>query len=153
MSETVKLSIGDQAPDFVVVDSTGNKISLDNILKENKYLLLVFYPGDDTPGCTKQLCGVRDIYTEYQNLGVKVLGVNSAEADSHQKFINKYNFPFEILVDRDNQIRDKYGAIKNFFGKKITKRGVFLIDKNGIIKFIHWGQQDNQEILDLIQNN
>jgi peroxiredoxin Q/BCP len=152
MSETVKLTIGDKAPEFTVNDSLGNKVALSELLQNNEYLLLVFYPGDDTPGCTKQLCGVRDIYKEYQDLGVKVLGINSAEADSHQKFINKYNFPFEILVDRDNQIRDKYGAVKNFFGKKITKRGVFLIDKKGIIKFIHWGQQDNQEILDLIQN-
>lgn len=160
MSNT-KLQIGDKAPDFQAkvqeFDKTTQQGKLtdfhlyDFLEKEKQKVLLIFYPGDDTPGCTKQLCGVRDVYQEYQDLGVKVLGVNPKGGDSHLKFIQKYNFPFGIVIDEDKTIREKYGAIGKFFANLVTKRGVFLIDENKQIKFIHWGQQDNQKIFELLR--
>jgi len=153
----VKLEIGDLAPDFEAEiqnpDGSVEKFNLELTLKQNNKVLLVFYPGDDTPGCTAQLCGIRDIYSQYRDFGVKVVGVNHADSKSHLKFINKYNYPFGIIIDQDKSIRAKYGAEKPFFNNVTTKRSVFLIDTNRKILFIHWGQQDNQQILDLLKNS
>jgi thioredoxin-dependent peroxiredoxin len=162
-NELTKLEVGQIAPDFSakVQEADGNvsEVNLHKFLqeknskgKENK-VLLIFYPGDDTPGCTKQLCGIRDVYQEYEELGVTVLGVNPADQKSHLKFIQKYNFPFGIIVDEDKTIREKYGAIKKFFVNLTTKRGVFLIGKNAEILFIHWGQQDNQKIIEMLKES
>ena len=78
--------------------TNGQDFDLEKSLQNNKKVLLIFYPGDDTPGCTKQLCGVRDIYSEYQELGVEVYGVNHADLASHQKFIDKFSFPFYTFI-------------------------------------------------------
>ncbi len=86
-TEAKVLKVGDKAPDFTAKNQAGIEISLSKLLKEGKKVLLVFYPGDDTPGCTSQLCGIRDIYKEYKDLGVEVYGVNHADEKSHQKFI------------------------------------------------------------------
>jgi peroxiredoxin Q/BCP len=157
----VKLQLNDKAPDFKAKVQEFDQKAQEGIVsdfhlydflqKTGKKVLLIFYPGDDTPGCTAQLCGVRDVYQEYERLGVKVLGVNPKGGDSHLKFIKKYNFPFGIIIDEDKSIREKYGAVKKFFSATTTKRGVFLIDEKAEIKFIHWGQQDNQKIFDLLK--
>ena len=153
----VKLEVGDLAPLFEAeiqnLDGTVDKFNLDKTLNDNQKVLLVFYPGDDTPGCTAQLCGIRDIYKEYQDLGVKVVGVNHSDSKSHLKFITKYHYPFGIVIDKDKNIRSQYGAEKMFFKNITTKRSVFLIDTNRKILFIHWGQQDNQEIINLLKNS
>ncbi|MEM1312217.1 MAG: peroxiredoxin [Patescibacteria group bacterium] len=146
-----KLSIGDKAPDFSAETQSGEKITLSHLLKTGQKILLIFYPGDDTPGCTKQLCGVRDIYSDYQKYGVRVLGVNHASAKSHQKFIDKYDYKFDIIVDEGKSIISKYGALKKFFKNLTIKRGVFLIDENGIIQYIYWGQHDNSKVLEILQ--
>lgn len=154
---TVKLAVGDLAPSFVAQiqnpDGTLENFNLQQTLNEGSKVLLVFYPGDDTPGCTAQLCGIRDIYSEYKKLGVKVVGINHADSKSHLKFITKYQYPFGIVIDSDKSIRHSYGAEKAFFKNITTKRSVFLIDTNGKILFIHWGQQDNDKILQLLQNS
>jgi peroxiredoxin len=167
MSETeIKLQIGDIAPDFTTKvqnpDGSITDFDLHKFVKEGNKVLLVFYPGDDTPGCTAQLCGIRDIYKEYQDLGITVLGVNPAKAESHLKFIKKYNYQFGIIEDTqktikenletEKTVREKYQAEKLFFKHKTTKRGVFLVNEKAEILFIHWGQQNNQEILDLVKN-
>lgn len=153
----IKLQVGEIAPNFSAVsqnpDRSTENIELNKILESGKKVLLVFYPGDDTPGCTAQLCGIRDVYKEYEDLGVVVLGVNHAGEESHLKFIKKYEFPFPIVVDQDKSIRAKYGAEKLFFKNITTKRSVFLIDTNKKILFIKWGQQDNEEILNMLKTN
>jgi peroxiredoxin Q/BCP len=153
----IKLEIGDLAPNFVNVsakpESLVEEIELYKILKEGEKVLLVFYPGDDTPGCTKQLCEIRDIYSEYQKLGVRVIGINHGNQKSHHKFIDKYSFPFEIVIDENKEIRESYGATKPFFKNITTKRGVFLIDTDKKILFIHWGQQDNEKIINFLKNS
>ena len=145
----VELNVGDLAPNFAGIDQNGNSLDLSQILRTHK-VLLIFYPGDDTPGCTTQLCQIRDIYAEFQKLNVRVLGVNQGKDDSHNKFIQKFNFPFDLIQDNDREIAQKYGAIGKFFAATVTKRGAFLIDNDHKILFKHWGMQNNDEILKLL---
>lgn len=151
----IKLQVGDKAPLFESQiqnpDGTVESFNLDKTLEAGNKVLLVFYPGDDTPGCTAQLCGIRDVYSEYKDLGVKVIGINHGNGQSHLKFIQKYHYQFGIIIDQDKNIRHSYGAEKTFFKNITTKRSVFLIDTDQKILFIHWGQQDNQQILDLLK--
>ena len=144
---------GDTIDPFNFTIQNGKTHNSKEVLSSNDYILLVFYPGDDTPGCTKQLCGIRDIYKEYADHGVKVYGVNQASGSSHQDFINKYNYQFDIIVDEDKSLREQFGAVGKFFNNVITKRGVFLIDKDHVIKYRFWGQQDNQKIIDMIKES
>jgi thioredoxin-dependent peroxiredoxin len=149
--ESIKLTVGDIAPDFTLNNQKGESISLSKVLKSGKKVLLIFYPGDDTPGCTAQLCGIRDIYKEYQDLDVAVYGLNHANEKSHQKFIDKHNYQFDILVDTDKKVAIEYGQIKKFFAAFVIKRAAYLIDTNGKILFIHQGQQDNSEIIKMLK--
>jgi len=154
MSDTVyvmpKLEIGEKAPMFTAKNQDGDLVDIQSVLAGGSKILLIFYPGDDTPGCTKQLCGVRDVYAQYADAGVKVFGVNHADENSHGKFISKYSFPFDILVDENKEIAKQYGALKKFFANLVIKRGVFLLDTDGTILYRYWGQQDNQKILSLL---
>jgi peroxiredoxin Q/BCP len=152
MEELKTPEIGQQAPDFTSVDEQGNSVHLYDLLAQGLKVLLIFYPGDDTPGCTKQLCAVRDVYGEYESLGVKVLGINHASAKSHQKFIDKYSLPFDIVVDEGKKIVDIYGAHGSFMGHPTIKRTVYLIDTDGKILDKVWGQQDNEAIISKLKN-
>ncbi|GIW22999.1 MAG: hypothetical protein KatS3mg068_2006 [Candidatus Sericytochromatia bacterium] len=129
---------GTYAENFTAYDTKGNKISLSDF-KNKKNVLLVFYPGDDTPGCTKQLCDIRDDYKELQKLDIVVFGVNPADKDSHKKFINKNNFPFELLIDENKNIAKNYDAI-GMFG--FINRTVVLINKKGKIVLYKRGMPD-----------
>ena len=154
MSEShyLKPEINSNAPDFTLDNQKGESINLYQVLESGQNVLLIFYPADMTPGCTIQLCGVRDLYKEYTDMGVTVLGINHGDAKSHQKFIDQQNYPFDILVDVDKKISEQYGQLKFMFGHKSIKRGVYLIDSNKKIILIKQGQQDNQEILTLLKN-
>jgi thioredoxin-dependent peroxiredoxin len=159
MSETIKktsksILVGEKAPDFVAqaqYKDSVNEITLSKLLESGHKVLIIFYPGDDTPGCTAQLCGVRDIYKQYQDLGVTVIGVNQGSLESHKKFITKFEFPFGIIVDEDKSIREKFGAVGSFFGKPTTKRSVFLIDNDGTVIYRFFGQQDNEKVLEVLK--
>jgi thioredoxin-dependent peroxiredoxin len=151
LKDTIKLKVGDTAPDFTSLTQSGEQIILSKLSQSGQKVLLVFYPGDDTPGCTKQLCGIRDFYSEYQQLGVRVLGINHGKAKSHQKFIDKYEYKFDIIVDENKQIIHQYGALKKFFNNLAVKRGVFLVGSGGKISYIFWGQQDNEKIIELLK--
>jgi len=144
------LEIGEKAPMFIAKNQNGEEVNLQSILESGSKVLLIFYPGDDTPGCTQQLCGVRDIYAQYAAAGIKVFGINHADEKSHEKFISKYAFPFDIFVDENKEIAKKYGALKKFFANFVIKRGVFLLDTDGTILYRYWGQQDNHKILSLL---
>lgn len=152
--ESKSLQIGAKTPDFTATvqnsDGSISDITLSSLLSESK-VLLIFYPGDDTPGCTAQLCGVRDVYATYQKLGVTVLGVNPANAESHLKFIQKFDYPFGIIVDEDKSIREKFGAVGSFFGKPTTRRSVFLLDTDGTCIYRFFGQQDNNKIFEILE--
>ena len=132
------LSVGDQAPDFQAVDQHGETVRLSDY--RGAKVVLYFYPKDDTPGCTKEACNLRDHYETLQQQGLQVLGVSIDDAESHEKFASKYNLPFRLVADPDKTIVQEYGVYgeKNSFGKKKmgTKRTTFLIDENGAIQHI-----------------
>jgi peroxiredoxin Q/BCP len=132
------LKEGDKAPLFSGKDSEGNKLSLNDF--KGGWLLLYFYPEDDTPTCTTQACNLRDNYSELIKEGIKVLGVSPNDESSHEKFRAKFSLPFPLLPDPQHKIIDAYGVWgeKNLYGRKYLglHRTSFLIDEKGIIKKI-----------------
>lgn len=140
------IKVGDRAPLFTLKNQANKKISLKDYFGK-KNVLLIFYPGDNTPGCTKQLCSLRDDFSKFKNQDTVIFGVNQAEADSHQKFIDNHSFPFDLLIDTDRQISRKYKALKFMFGHESIRRSVVLIDKQGKIVFLKRGMPNDSEIL------
>ncbi len=132
------LKEGDAAPDFTVNDQNGEEVKLSAF--QGQKVVLYFYPKDDTPGCTKQACSLRDGFLAFEEKAIKVMGVSVDDEKSHQKFISKYNLPFTLLADTDHAIADAFGSYgdKQFMGKTYTGvlRKTFLIDETGRIKKI-----------------
>ena len=124
---------GNKAPDFTAKDQNGNKVKLSDL--RGQKVVLYFYPKDDTPGCTKEACSFRDAKDVYAEKGIKVLGVSIDDEKSHQKFISKYELPFDLIADTDKKIVEKYGVWgeKSMYGKTYmgTLRKTFLIDEEG----------------------
>ncbi len=143
---TTTISVGDNAPDFTLDDQQGNETSLATF-RGTQSVLLIFYPGDDTPGCTKQLCAIRDDQQAFKERGVAVFGVNHAGTASHTKFVEKHKLTTPLLIDTDMKVSAQYGAIKKFFGKGIIMRSVVLVDKQGIIRYVKRGLPPDAEIL------
>jgi thioredoxin-dependent peroxiredoxin len=129
------LKEGDKAPDFKTTDQDGNTVKLSD--HKGERVVLYFYPKDDTPGCTKEACSFRDADTTYRKKGIKVFGVSTDSEKSHQRFISKFQLPFDLLADTDKSIVKKYGVWgeKSMYGKKYmgTMRKTFLIDEKGKI--------------------
>lgn len=129
------LNEGDIAPDFTTKDQNGNDVKLSDF--KGKRVVLYFYPKDDTPGCTKEACSLRDSFDVFEEKGIKILGVSTDSEKSHQKFITKYNLPFDLLADTEKEIVESYGVWgeKNMYGKKYfgINRTTFLIDEEGKI--------------------
>jgi peroxiredoxin Q/BCP len=132
------LNEGDIAPDFTTKDQSGKEVKLADL--RGQRVVLYFYPKDDTPGCTKQACSLRDSYDVFTEKGIKVLGVSNDDEASHQKFISKFSLPFDLLADTEKEIVNAYGVYgeKNMYGKKYMgiNRTTFLIDEEGKIKKI-----------------
>jgi thioredoxin-dependent peroxiredoxin len=146
------IKVGEKAPNFTLLNQKGKEVNLytDLLKKECKAVLLVFYPKDNTPGCTDQLCRIRDDYSQFLKAGIIVYGVNHDGAKSHQGFIEKQGYQFDILIDPDKKTIKEYGATKFFFKNITISRSVVLVGKDGLVKYTHKGQQDNQEILTLM---
>ena len=118
------------APNFELKDAAGNTHSLSDY--EGKWLVLYFYPKDDTPGCTTEACSMRDARDELTDLGAEVLGVSRDDASAHEKFKTKYNLNFTLASDPDHIVMDAYGAWgKKMFGKEGVIRKTFIIDPKG----------------------
>ncbi|MDB6029410.1 MAG: peroxiredoxin [Verrucomicrobiales bacterium] len=134
----IKLKEGDNAPAFSVMTNGGGKVSLADY--KGKNVILYFYPRDDTPGCTKEACAFRDNYAEFKKRGAVVLGVSTDSGKSHDKFVEKFQLPFTLLVDDEKKIVEAYGVWgeKKFMGRKYfgTHRVTFLIGPDGKIKKI-----------------
>ncbi|WP_104207472.1 thioredoxin-dependent thiol peroxidase [Coxiella endosymbiont of Rhipicephalus microplus] len=132
------IKIGQAAPDFSLQTDEGEFLSLKNL--KGKKIILYFYPKDDTPGCTKEACGFRDIWFDLIKVGVTVLGVSKDSIKTHQSFKKKYNLLFPLLSDKEGTVCERYGVIvdKNRFGKKYKgiERTTFLIDEQGNISAI-----------------
>jgi peroxiredoxin Q/BCP len=130
---------GKAAPAFTLTDGDGNKVSLKDF--KGKDLIVYFYPRDDTPGCTKEACGFRDAWGEFQALGAAIVGVSPDHGASHQKFRKKYGLPFTLLSDPSKAMMQAYGAWgeKSLYGKSVTGviRSTIWIGPDGkVVK--HW---------------
>ena len=104
----IKLQEADQAPGFETINQHEQKISLDDF--KGKHVILYFYPRDNTPGCTKEACSFRDEFAQLESMGVVLLGVSCDSVASHQKFISKFELPFNLLADTSQQIVKAYGV-------------------------------------------
>ncbi len=127
-----ELKPGDKAPDFEGLSYGGEILSLKELLKKGP-LVLYFYPRDNTPGCTKEACSMRDGIEEFKKLGIQVVGVSTDNVKSHENFRDKYNLNFPLISDKDGKIADKYGVRKP---SGSAKRVTFLIDRDGTIRHI-----------------
>jgi thioredoxin-dependent peroxiredoxin len=126
---------GDLAPPFSLIDQSGQIRKLEDYL--GKWVVLYFYPKDDTPGCTKEACSFRDDLKELDSLGAQIIGVSVDDSDSHAKFANKYHLPFPLLADVGAKVAESYGAVNNLLFLKIAKRYTFLIAPDGRISKIY----------------
>lgn len=133
--QTTILEAGLRAPDFAGMTHTGETIRLQDF--RGQKVALYFYPKDDTPGCTKQACNLRDDYSRLQDAGVAVVGVSADDVDSHVRFAEKYQLPFPLISDTEHEILEAYGVWgeRNLYGRKFMgiKRTTFLIDEEGTI--------------------
>jgi peroxiredoxin Q/BCP len=127
---------GKPAPDFALTTDTGETVKLSDF--RGKQVVLYFYPKDDTPGCTTQACGIRDVYGEFQKEGAVVLGVSPDDESSHVKFKDKYELPFTLLADTDHAVSEEYGVWgeKKYMGRTYmgVDRSTFVIDEDGNVK-------------------
>jgi thioredoxin-dependent peroxiredoxin len=124
---------GKEAPDFELVSESGERVRLSDL--RGRTVVLYFYPKDDTPGCTKQACGLRDVYGEIEERGAVVLGVSPDSEASHVSFKQKYGLPFTLLADPDHEVADLYGVwVERTTNGKTSmgiKRSTFVIDAAG----------------------
>lgn len=129
------LKEGDDAPAFTAKNQDGEDVKLSD-MRGNK-VVLYFYPKDNTPGCTKEACSLRDGFSTFEEKGIKILGVSTDSEKSHQKFISKYELPFILLADTDHAVAEAYDSYgeKKFMGKTYDGvfRKTFLIDETGKI--------------------
>lgn len=129
----MNLQIGSPAPDFSANNQKGETLSIGHFT--GKKLVLYFYPKDDTPGCTAEACSLRDNYQYLIAKGYSILGVSPDAEAKHQKFIDKYNLPFDLLADTDNAVALAYGVWveKSMYGRKYMgiARTTFVIDEQG----------------------
>nr|MBS0020663.1 thioredoxin-dependent thiol peroxidase [Gammaproteobacteria bacterium] len=137
---------GKQAPPFTLEDAQGNQVALEDFRGKN--VIVYFYPKDDTPGCTKEACGFRDLWTEIGNLGAVVIGISPDDGASHQQFAAKYRLPFMLLSDPEKAVMTGYGAYgeKTMYGKKSLGviRSSVWIDADGKVKK-HWPRVSKAE--------
>lgn len=143
------LKIGDDAPSFTLNDAQGQTHYLSDYA--GKYLVLYFYPKDDTPGCTKEACHFRDDMAQLEKLGAKVVGISVDSSESHARFAQKYHLPFPLLADTNGQVAESYHALTNLYVLKIAKRYTFLINPAGKIAKIYTSvdtSNHSQQIID-----
>jgi peroxiredoxin Q/BCP len=125
---SIKLKVGDAAPDFEGSTADGTRLGLKNFIGK-KNVVLYFYPKDDTPGCTKEACNFRDNLQPIRSLGADIVGVSLDSVESHKKFATKYGLPFPLISDKGKRIATAYGVLKDT--KTSTNRITFLIDTEG----------------------
>ena len=122
---------GEQAPDFTLHDGDGNEWRLTD--HRGQTVVLLFYPGDNTPVCTAQLCSVRDHWSEYQATGAEVVGISTDSVESHKGFAEKNQLPLRLLSDADRKVSEMYDMKSWLQGR--SARGVVVIDKEGKIAY------------------
>ena len=146
------MKIGENAPDFTLKDLDGDSWNLRD--HDGKIVVLLFYPGDDTPVCTKQMCSVRDNWSQYQETGAEVVGISTDSVSSHKSFADKYNLTLRLLSDESGEVVKAYDVSSWIPGR--SARAVVVIDKNGKIAYhktqsISLFRPDDSEILEAIK--
>ena len=128
-------SVGEEAPDFELLDDAGQKVRLSDL--RGQRVVLYFYPRADTPGCTKEACSFRDSFEAYQRKGTVILGVSPDTVQKQAKFKSKFELPFSLLADADHRVSEAYGVwgLKKFMGKEYmgVARTTFLVGADGKI--------------------
>jgi peroxiredoxin Q/BCP len=122
---------GTQAPDFALPDGQGETWRLSD--QRGKVVVLLFYPGDETPICTAQMCSVRDRWEDYMATGAEVVGISTDSVESHRNFAQHHDLPLRLLADTDRKVADLYGAQSLIPGK--VARSVFVIDAKGVVRY------------------
>jgi peroxiredoxin Q/BCP len=130
-----ELQVGDVAPDFSLVDQNGKRQTLSGFRKQ--WVVLYFYPKDDTPGCTKEACSFRDDFLKLEKLNAQVLGISIDNAESHAAFASKYHLPFPLLADTNGKVATEFGSYFSFGPLKFARRHTFIIDPTGKIAKIY----------------
>ena len=126
-----RLAVNEPAPGFTLKDGNGAEWRLSD--QRGKVVVLLFYPGDETPVCTRQMCSVRDRWADYQATGAEVVGISSDSVESHKKFAEHHGLPLRLLSDPDRAVAKLYGAISLLPGR--VARSVFVIDAKGILRY------------------
>ena len=127
--------VGAAAPNFNLPDQAGKTHTLQSFA--GHYLVLYFYPKDDTPGCTQEACAFRDDLTQLTEMGAQVVGISVDDSESHAEFAKKYHLPFPLLADKNGAVAASYGALLNLGIMKIARRYTFLIDPQGRVAKIY----------------
>ena len=122
---------GTPAPDFTLLDGDGSEWRLSD--QRGKVVVLLFYPGDETPICTRQMCSVRDRWEDYTATGAEVVGISTNSVESHKDFAEHHNLPLRLLADVDRKVADAFGANSLIPGK--VARSVFVLDANGVVRY------------------
>lgn len=134
-AESTVLKIGDSAPGFKLNDTKGKSHALSDY--SGQYLVLYFYPKNDTPKCTEEACHFRDDMAQLEKLGAKIIGITVDSSESNDFFAKKYHLQFPLLADKDGNVADSYNALTNLVVTKIAKRHTFLINPTGHIEQIY----------------
>ncbi len=126
------LTVGSEVPEFSLPDQNGKTFDLKDVLgKEN--LVIFFYVKDETPGCTTEACSFRDKFSKFTDAGAAVIGISAQSVESHKEFANKYNLPYELLSDSQNQVREMFGVKDN---GPIPGRVTYVINKQGKVVYV-----------------
>ena len=158
MSDSTMPVLGQPAPSFTLAATGGRLVSLSDF-QGKQHVVLYFYPADDTPGCTTEACGFRDLSAMFADAGAVILGVSPDTVDSHEAFTSKFGLPFPLLADPDHAVALAYGVYgpKMLYGKEhigIT-RSTFVIDREGVLRKVYKRvsvEQHAPEVLDFIKS-
>jgi peroxiredoxin Q/BCP len=126
------LAVGERAPDFTLPGTGGREYSLSDFA--GRPVVLVFYPGDDTPVCTKQLNSYNDELSQFTELDAQVIGISAQDVDSHEAFATKHGFAFPLLADTDKHVAGLYGTLGPI---GFPRRSIFIVDAEGVVRYAH----------------
>jgi thioredoxin-dependent peroxiredoxin len=147
------VGVGSKAPTFTLPSQSGEMVSLNDFLAK-KPVVLFFYPKDDTPGCTREVCAFRDSFEEFRELDAEVIGISSDSVESHSSFAHKHSLPFTLLSDEGSRVRKLYGVPNTFalFPGRVT----YVMDRDGVVRHIFSSQlgveKHIEEALEVLQD-
>jgi thioredoxin-dependent peroxiredoxin len=141
-----KIEVGSMVPKFSLSDQNGKLFSIDSVIGK-KFLVIYFYPKDDSPGCTSEACYFRDEYGEFSKADALIIGISGQSVESHKLFAEKYRLSFTLLSDKDNKVRKLFGVPVNFLGL-LPGRVTYIVDKSGKVVYIFNSQTQARKHVD-----